>query len=129
MPCWKLEIPNSFRGILLAGGCDVYQRPIKFANKIITRRPIHRKHKHALRVIPEAIFWLLRIGGQWRNLPEGFPNGQLVYYYFSRWKAEGTLEKLNFLLNQRERKREGKEASPSLLCIDSQSVKVAPFVS
>jgi len=77
----------------------------------------------------DAIFWFLRVGGQWRNLPEGFPNWQLVYYYFSKWKRDGTLERLNFSLNQRERERVGKEASPSLLCIDSQSVKVAPFVS
>ena len=92
--------------------------------------PVHRKRKHSLRVIADAIFWCLRLGNQWRNLPtELFPKWQLVYYYFSRWKADGTLERLNFSLNQRERKRAGKEASPSLLSIDSQSVKVAPFIS
>ncbi|MHA6250288.1 transposase [Pontibacter sp. CAU 1760] len=39
------------------------------------------------------------------------------------------LEKLNFSLNQLERERVGKEASLSLLSINSQSVKVAPFIS
>ncbi|WP_162052977.1 transposase, partial [Pontibacter pamirensis] len=58
--------------------------------------PIHRKRKHSLRVIADAIFWCLRLGNQWRNLPtELFPKWQLVYYYFSRWKADGTLERLN----------------------------------
>ncbi|MCJ8164594.1 IS5 family transposase [Pontibacter sp. E15-1] len=92
--------------------------------------PVERKRKHSLRVIVDAIFYMLRVGGQWRNLPEGlFPKWQLVYYYFHKWQADGTLESLNWLLNIRERERQGKEASPSLLSIDSQSVKTDPFVS
>ena len=92
--------------------------------------PEQRKRQHSLREILDAIFWCLRVGNQWRNLPvEGFPKWQLVYYYFRSWKANGTLEKLNWSLNIKERKRQGKEESPSLLSIDSQSVKVAPFVS
>ncbi|CAN5891255.1 hypothetical protein BH24BAC1_BH24BAC1_15040 [soil metagenome] len=52
-----------------------------------------------------------------------------MYYYFRRWKKDGTLEKLNWDLNRRERKRLGKEESPSMASIDSQSIKVAPFIS
>ena len=78
----------------------------------------------------DGIFWCLRVGSQWRHLPAaGFPKWQLVYYYFRKWKADGTLEKLNWSLNIKERQRQGKEASPGLLSIDSQSVKTAPFIS
>lgn len=92
--------------------------------------PIERKRKHSLRVIVDAIFYMLRVGGQWRNLPTtGLLKWELVYYYFRKWQSDGTLERLNFSLNTRERERQGKEGSPSLLSIDSQSVKVAPFVS
>jgi putative transposase len=59
----------------------------------------------------------------------GLPKWQLVYYYFRWWQADDTLEKLNFALNCRERERLGKQDSPGLLCIDSQAVKVAPFVA
>jgi putative transposase len=91
--------------------------------------PEQRKRKHSLREIIDAIFWCLRVGNQWRNLPdEGFPKWQLVYYYFRSWKANGTLEKLNWKLNLKERKRQGKQPSPSLMSIDSQSIKVAPFI-
>ncbi|ARS38150.1 IS5 family transposase [Pontibacter actiniarum] len=91
--------------------------------------PVERKRKHSLRVIVDAIFYMLRVGCQWRNLPEeSFPKWQLVYYYFSKWQQDGTLERLNFRLNIGERERQGKKASPSLMSIDSQSVKVAPFV-
>ena len=91
--------------------------------------PIHRKRKYSLRVITDAILYCMRVGPQWRNLPtEVFPKWQLVYYYFRKWKADGTLEKLNWDLNRRERKRLDKQDTPSQLSIDSQSVKVAPFV-
>ena len=90
--------------------------------------PVQRKRKHCLREIIDAILWCLRIGNQWRNLPECFPKWPLVYYYFRKWQADGTLEKLNWQLNIRERKRVEKEDSPSLLCMDSQSIKIAPFV-
>lgn len=90
---------------------------------------VQRKRKHSLREIVDAIFWMLRLGGQWRNLPEEmFPKWQLVYYYFRKWKADGTLERLNWHLNRQERKRQEKADTPSMLSIDSQSVKIASFI-
>jgi len=91
--------------------------------------PIQRKRKYDLRDIIDAIFWILRIGSQWRNLPESFPPWKSVYYYFSKWKKDGTLQRINEGLNRKERKRQGKEETPSMLSIDSQSIKAAPFIS
>jgi hypothetical protein len=51
-----------------------------------------------------------------------------VYYYFSRWKTNGTLERNNLELNQLDRKQEKREAYPSVFCIDSQSIKLAPMI-
>ena len=89
--------------------------------------PIQRKRKYDLREIINAIL-ILRIGSQWRNLPESFPPWKSVYYYFSKWKKDGTLQNINEGLNRKERKRQGKEATPSMLSIDSQSIKAAPFI-
>ena len=91
--------------------------------------PIERKRKYDLRDVVDGIFWLLRVGGQWRNLPEKYPLWQSVYYYFRTWKNDGTLQRMNDGLNQKERVRKGKKPTPSMLCIDSQSVKAGPFVS
>ena len=90
--------------------------------------PIQRKRKYDLREIVNAILWYLRIGSQWRNLPEGFAKWQLVYYYFRKWQQDGTLERLNWGMNRWERKRVGKEETPSMIIIDSQSIKTAPFI-
>ena len=96
--------------------------------KVIKEKlPVQRKRKYDLRDIVNAIFWILRTGSQWRNLPDQFPKWQSVYYYFSKWKKDGTLVGLNSSLNMMLREQEGREATPSAVSIDSQSTKKAPF--
>ena len=90
--------------------------------------PVQRKRKYDLREIVDGILWYLRIGSQWRNLPATYPKWASVYYYFRKWKKDGTLLRLNEGLNKKERKRRGKAETPSMFCIDSQSVKGGPFV-
>lgn len=89
---------------------------------------LKRKRKHDLRQMMNSILWLLRTGCQWRNLPKQWPNWQSVYYYFGQWKQDGTFERINLALNQLDRKRVGQEAYPSVLAIDTQSVKLSPMI-
>jgi putative transposase len=89
----------------------------------------HRKRKHNLRNIVDGILEILRTGTQWRNVKHSKLPWQVLYYYFRKWKRQGTLERLNSELNKLERKRQGKDETPSLLCIDSQSIKLAPFMN
>ena len=89
---------------------------------------LKRKRNHDLRQIINIILWLLRTGCQWRNLPQEWPNWQAVYYYFQQWKQDGTFERINLALNQLDRKGVKKEAYPSAMCIDSQSVKLSPMI-
>jgi len=82
-----------------------------------------RKRKHSLREIFDAIFYLLKTGCQWRMLPVNFPSWKLVYYYFSKWRNDGTIELIHEMLRDKTRKNAGKKESPSVALIDSQSVK------
>jgi len=88
-----------------------------------------RKRKYSLRLIINGILSILRKGTQWRNLEKCYPSWQIVYYYFVKWGKDGTLERVNSELNKMERKRQGKEGTPSLLSIDSQSVKSVAFIN
>jgi transposase len=90
--------------------------------------PMQRRRKYDLRQVVNAILKILRTGTQWRNLDKGYPPWQSVYYYFRVWKANGTLLKVNTALNKKEREKQGKADTPSMVCIDSQSTKVAPFI-
>ncbi len=82
-----------------------------------------RKRKHSLRLIVNSILYITKTGVQWRLLP--FPKWQLVYYYFNKWAGEGLTEQIHDALIKQVRKNKGKEESPSLGLIDSQSVKTA----
>jgi Transposase and inactivated derivatives len=82
-----------------------------------------RKRKHSLREIFNAIFYMLKTGCQWRMLPSDFPKWQLVYYYFNKWKMDGTIDEIHEILRDKTRKAAGRAQSPSLGLIDSQSVK------
>lgn len=88
-----------------------------------------RVRQHSLRTIFNAILWLNRTGVQWRELASEFPCWQSVYYYFRRWKLSGVWEQVLAALTALERKRQGREETPSLLAVDSQSVKTVAFVS
>ena len=70
--------------------------------------PVQRKRKYELREVVNTILWQLRVGAQWRNLPDNFAPWQSVYYYFRKWQKDGTLQKMNEGLNKKERKRRGK---------------------
>ena len=82
-----------------------------------------RPREYAYREIVNAILYLLRTGCQWRNLPHDFPPYTLVSTYFHRWRKNELLERIHDTLRERVRKQEGREATPSVILIDSQSVK------
>lgn len=83
----------------------------------------NRKRRHDLKEIFDAIFYLLKTGCQWRMLPLDFPKWELVYYYFSKWKRDGTFELLNEIIRGKIRKDKDREEQPSVGIIDSQSVR------
>ncbi len=76
-----------------------------------------------LRQVVNAIFYLDRTGCQWKNLPKDYPNHNSVYYYYSKWRDDGTWRRVNQALGKLERERRGRTAEPSAIIIDSQSVK------
>jgi putative transposase len=82
-----------------------------------------RPRTRDLRQILNAIFYVLRSGCAWRMLPRDFPPFQTAYYYFRKWRKDGTWEKIHETLRDRLRVEEGREVSPSAAILDSQTVK------
>lgn len=81
------------------------------------------KRKYELREIVNAIFYIVKTGCQWRQLPHDFPKWKTVYSYFWRWRNAGVWERINTALRERVRRRAGRRAQPSAAVIDSQSAK------
>ena len=78
---------------------------------------------HTTREILDAVFYLLKSGCPWRLLPRDFPLWETVYWWFGRWRIDGTFEHLNAALRERLRARLGREPEPSAGIADSQSAK------
>ena len=82
-----------------------------------------RPRKYALREVWNAVFYLTRNGCSWRALPHDFPPWDVVWDHFRRWRDAGTLAHVHDLLHADVRRWAGKEATPSAVVLDSQSVK------
>jgi putative transposase len=76
-----------------------------------------------MRCVMNALFYIDRTGCQWNLLPKDLPNYGTVYYYFRKWRDDGTFERMNTELRRMVRTRAGRDAEPSLAIVDSQSVK------
>jgi transposase len=84
-----------------------------------------RPREVIVREVLNAIFYILSTGCQWRALPKDFPPPTTVWEYLDLWNWDGTLRRIHHALYVEARERAGREASPTVAIIDSQSVKGA----
>ena len=88
-----------------------------------------RREKHPRRAIVNAILYVVRTGCAWRLLPKDYPPWQTVFWYFRRWQADGSLDRLHDALRDRLRDAGGRDPMASAGIVDAQSVKGADTVS
>jgi putative transposase len=73
-----------------------------------------RPRIHNPREILDPIFYVLRSGCQWRLLPHDFPRWPTVYYYFRKWRIDGTWERINRAIREPPRDSLRDERSSTL---------------
>jgi len=82
---------------------------------------------HPRRRIVEAILYVNRTGCSWRQLPHDFPPWDTVYWYFKRWNAEGTTDRIHDALRAATRDAAGRDPMASAGIV-ARSVKGADTV-
>jgi putative transposase len=87
-------------------------------------KPVGKQREVNLRSVLNAIFYRADNGIKWRALPGDFPAWQTVYGYYRLWVRLGVWEQINAELVEQVRIAAGREAHPSLVIIDSQSVRI-----
>src|SRR5512135_3589864 len=87
-----------------------------------------RREKHPRREIVNAILYVVRTGWAWRLLPREFPPWQTVFWYFKRWRADGSLDRVHDALRDQLRDADGRDPMASAAIVDAQSVKAADTV-
>ena len=75
------------------------------------------------RGVLNAIFWVLRSGAPWRDLPERYGPWQSIYHRFNAWRKDGTIDKLLQALQIRL-DQEG-HIDWDLWCVDGSSVRAS----
>jgi transposase len=73
--------------------------------------------------ILNALFYMIRCGCPWRYLPKDFPPFTTVQNRFYAWRDSGLWAQIVSVLVMTAREAEGREATPSAVVVDSQSVK------
>lgn len=79
--------------------------------------------KYPRREMLNAIFYILRTGCRWTDLPHDFPPWKSVYAQFLRWRNRDMFVKMNRALRMSLRTLLGKNPEASVGIADSQSVK------
>jgi transposase len=101
----------------------------KIIQPLVDRKSTYRNAgtlpKHSRRCMLDAIFYLLKTGCQWRDLPSNFPPWKAVYAQYQRWRDSGLFQEINFYLRQKLRSLLGKNAETEHGIADSQSVKTS----
>ena len=88
-------------------------------------KPGGRPRTVDMREVINAVLYLNRTGGSWRQLPHDFPPWGTVHYYYRCFRLNGTWQKIHDRLRGQVRRKAGRKPTPSVGIIDSQSVKTA----
>ena len=76
-----------------------------------------------MREVLNTLLYQARTGCQWELLPHDLLPKSTVYDYFAQWRDDGTWQRIVDALRKKVREAEGREPTPRLASIDSQSVK------
>jgi transposase len=88
-------------------------------------KPGGRPRTTDIRRTLDGVFYVVRTGCQWRHRPPppAFPPWRTVYGYFRDFIEAGVWESMRHHLLTMVGERDGREPSPSVAIIDTQSVK------
>jgi transposase len=81
-----------------------------------------------LMVVLQAILYVLGSGCAWRSLPQEYPPSSTVYYYFRKWRDDGSWKRIHDHLVQWVRVDANRNSTPSAASLDSQTVPTAVMV-
>jgi putative transposase len=90
---------------------------------ILIKKKGFKRAEHNVRCKLNAIFYVLKSGCQWRMLPKDYGDWQKNYSQFRRWRNTDIFQNILYKLNVKVRVKNGRKETPSLLIMDTQSIK------
>lgn len=96
-----------------------------FESLVNPSSPMGRPRSVNIMRVIQAILYVLVSGCAWRLLPNEYPPYSTVYYYFRKWRNDGSWKRIHDHLAQWVRVMEDRAPSPSAASLDSQTVPTA----
>ena len=120
-----MEAPRKKRGAMMANEQQRHDMSDKVWNLLKPHLPGQRGQWGGIakdnRRFLNGVFWILRTGAPWRDLPPCYGKWGTVYQRFRRWRDKGTWEKLLEILVD--------EPDFEWLVIDASHCKVHPHAA
>lgn len=82
-----------------------------------------RPEQYKKREIMNAITYVLSSGCRWKDLPHDLPPKGIAWHYFNAWSKKKIFKKIATELRKQVRIARGRHEDPTVLIIDSQTVK------
>jgi putative transposase len=121
---WTKTTRKQYRRDGLRYASDLTDREWQLIARLLPKpRRVGRPREVDLRVVINAMLYILATGCQWRALPKDFPPFTTVQYYFYNWRDTQLWRRINRALVERARRAVGRKSTPSAGIIDSQTVK------
>jgi transposase len=103
---------------------DLTDAEWKIIEPLLPKKKVTRPPKWSKRSILNGIFYQLKNGCNWQDLPKDFPPKSTVFLYYSEWSKEGVWDKIMGCLHGKAREQIGKKPLwTQLILADSQAVK------
>jgi putative transposase len=121
---WTKATRKQYRRDGLRYASDLTDAEWKLVARLLPKpRRVGRPREVDLRVVLNAMLYVLATGCQWRALPKDFPPFTTVQYYFYTWRDTQLWRRINRALVACARRAVGRKPTPSAGIIDSQTVK------
>jgi putative transposase len=103
---------------------DLTDAQWKIARRLIPpAKPGGRPRSTDVREVLNTLLYQARTGCQWELLPHDLLPRSTVWEYFARWRDDGTWRRILDALRKTVRAAEGRDPTPRVASIDSQTVK------
>ena len=121
---WTKTTRKQYRRNGLRYASDLTDREWQLIARLLPKpKRMGRPREVDLRVVMNAVLYILATGCQWRALPKDLPPFTTVQYYFYSWRDTPLWRRINRALVERARRAVGRKSTPSAGVIDSQTVK------
>ncbi len=90
---------------------------------MLPARSARGRPRRDLREVLNAVFWLLRTGAPWRDMPQRYGPWQSAYHWFNLWRRDGTWDRMLEALHVRL-DREGR-IDWDLWCVDGTTIRAS----